>query len=200
MMKYSKQPALALPEYGRNIQNMVNHCLSIPDRVERNFCARSIVRIMSGMFPEFKVNNGNNENVYWDHLAIMADFKLDIDYPCEVIRKDQLEKQPTKVPYPDNDIIYRHYGHIVQELIKKASEMKPGEEREALSLMIANQMKRSYANWNKPEVTDFRIFKDLYEFSDGEIELSEDRHILSKPEIHQQDNTTKQGNKKKKKK
>ncbi|MDY6122177.1 MAG: DUF4290 domain-containing protein [Porphyromonas sp.] len=198
-MKYNKQPALALPEYGRNIQNMVNHCLTIQDRDERNFCANSIVRIMSGMFPEFKTNNGNKDNVYWDHLAIMADFNLDIDYPCEIIHKDQLERHPSKVPYSDNDIIYRHYGHISQELIKKAMEMPEGEEREALAMMIANQMKQSYVNWNKPEVTDYRIFKDLYEFSDGEIELTEGTHILNKPEIFVQEASPKGGKKKKKK-
>lgn len=146
-MKYNKQPALALPEYGRNIQNMVNHCLTIQDRDERNFCANSIVRIMSGMFPEFKTNNGNKDNVYWDHLAIMADFNLDIDYPCEIIHKDQLERHrpPKFLFYSDNDIIYRKLWAYLTRADKKAMEMPEGEERaRGLAMMIANQMKQSY--------------------------------------------------------
>ena len=56
----------------------------------------------------------------WDHLAIMADFKLDIDYPYEVIRKDNLITKPETVPYPSTKIRYRHYGRTLEVLIKKA--------------------------------------------------------------------------------
>lgn len=198
-MKYNSElKVLALPEYGRNIQNMVDYCKTIKDRDERNYCARSIIRVMHNMIPELQTDNGNNQNVYWDHLAIMSGFDLDVDYPEGTVRQEQLYTEPKAVEYPDNDIIYRHYGHIIQSLIEKATDMEPGEERDALSYMIANQMKRSYALWNKPEVTDFKIFKDLYEFSDGAIELTEENCILEKVDQSVKDNA--KSNKKKKKK
>lgn len=183
-MKYNSElKVLALPEYGRHIQNMVDYCKTIENREERNYCARSIIKVMHNMLPELQIDNGNNQNVYWDHLAIMSNFSLDVDYPEGTIKQEQLYTEPQPVEYPDNDIIYRHYGHILQSLIEKASEMEPGKEREELSYLIANQMKRSYATWNKPEVSDFKIFKDLYEFSDGTIELTEENCVLEKVDV-----------------
>lgn len=174
----SKMEPLAIPEYGRNIQNMVNHCMTITDREERNKCAQSIIVIMGNMFPERRENN-DSKHILWDHLAIMSGFKLDIDYPMVIISKELLERKPQSVPYSDNDIVYRHYGHLIQEMIQKACSMEQGEERHALELFIANQMKRSYLTWNKDAVDDYKIFKDLYELSEGRIELTEDTCRLS---------------------
>ncbi|PVZ09287.1 DUF4290 domain-containing protein [Porphyromonas loveana] len=176
----SKMEPLAIPEYGRNIQNMVNYCKTIADRDERNRCAQTIIAIMGNMFPERR-ENGETKHILWDHLAIMAGFDLDIDFPMEIISKELLAKKPMAVQYSDNDIIYRHYGHLIQEAIQKACAMEPGEERHALELLIANQMKRSYLAWNKDTVDDYKIFKDLYELSEGRIELTEESCHLSIP-------------------
>ncbi|WP_373810344.1 DUF4290 domain-containing protein, partial [Porphyromonas loveana] len=103
----SKMEPLAIPEYGRNIQNMVNYCKTIADRDERNRCAQTIIAIMGNMFPERR-ENGETKHILWDHLAIMAGFDLDIDFPMEIISKELLAKKPMAVQYSDNDIIYRH--------------------------------------------------------------------------------------------
>lgn len=51
-MKYNtEEKKLVMPEYGRNIQNMVDYCITIQDREERKRCADTIINIMGNMFP-----------------------------------------------------------------------------------------------------------------------------------------------------
>ena len=110
----------------------------------------------------------------WDHLAIMADFKLDIDYPVEIVKKESLEIAPDRIPYSQSKIRYRHYGHFIQDLIAIAVDYEEGEEKQQLLKMIANHMKKDYINWNKDGVEDQKIFDDLYELSGGKIKLTPD--------------------------
>lgn len=169
---------LALPEYGRNIQNMVDHCLTIENKEERNRCANTIISIMGNMFPHLRDVN-DFKHILWDHLAIMSDFKLEVDYPYEIIKKENLHQRPPRVPYNDNEIIYRHYGETLECLIEKASEMEEGEEKEILVHLIANQMKKSYLIWNKDSVDNRKILKDLAELSEGKIVRSEETFKLA---------------------
>ena len=128
-MKYNTQERhLALPEYGRSVQKMVDHALTIEDRDERQRCANTIVKIMGNMFPLLK-DMPDFKQKLWDHLAIMSDFKLDIDYPYEVVRPDSLHCNPERIPYANGRIRYRHYGRLLEDLIHKAVEMPEGEER-----------------------------------------------------------------------
>ncbi len=169
-MDYNTQlKKLALPEYGRNMQNMVDYCLTIQDREERRRCANAIISIMGNMFPHLRDVN-DFKHILWDHLAIMADFKLDIDYPYEIIRKEDLYSKPGKVEYSHPDMTYRHYGKTLEKMIRLACDYPEGAQREQLILLVANHMKKSYVQWNK-EVDDKRIFIDLYEMSRGKIDL-----------------------------
>jgi len=168
---------IPLPEYGHHIQHMVDHCLTITDRDERTRCAHAIIKTMAIIRPE-QAKKADDNKVLWDHLAIMSHFALDIDYPVEVVQEEIFKGAPTPLSYPEDDIIYRHYGHIIQELIKKACEMPEGEERGALTLSIANRMKQAYILWNKRSVEDYTIFKDLYELSNGQLILTEEKHQL----------------------
>jgi len=168
-MEYNtKLKRLSLPEYGRNIHNMVDFCLTLTDREERNRCANAIISIMGNLFPHLREVN-DYKRMLWDHLAIIADFKLDVDYPYEIIRKEQLHKRPPKIPYYSSAIIYRHYGEILETMIYKASEMEEGEAKEEFIRLIANQMKRSYVAWNKDTVDNRKILKDLADISEGRI-------------------------------
>lgn len=196
MLNYNtQQPKLILPEYGRNIQQMVNHCLTIKDREERTKCAYSIIAVMANLFPALK-DGEDNKRKLWDHLAIMAGFKLDVDAPYELIAADKLATVPNKVPYSTNTIRYRHYGKDIEKLIIKASEMEEGEERTELCRLIANQMKKLMLAVNHDGVDDSKIFKDLAEMSHGAI--------IIKPEemkLHEFKTAPQQpGNKKKKRK
>lgn len=173
-MEYNtQQRRLPLPEYGRSVQNMVDHALTIEDREERQICANTIVKIMKGMFPQFKDNAELNQKL-WDHLAIMSDFKLDIDYPVEIVKKESLHVKPDRVPYPQSKLRYRHYGRFVQDFINVAAGYEEGEEKRQLINLIANQMKKDYQNWNKDGVDNQRIVDDLCELSDGKIKITVD--------------------------
>ena len=164
---------MRLPEYGRSIQNMVDHALTIEDRAERQRCANTIINIMGGMFPHLR-DVPDFKHKLWDHLAIMSDFKLDIDYPFEVIPKNNLASKPEPVPYPCTKIRYRHYGRTLEVLIQKACELPEGDEKQNLVALICNHMKKDYMTWNKDTVDDRKIADDLYELSDGKLQMTED--------------------------
>ncbi|MCQ2288231.1 MAG: DUF4290 domain-containing protein [Muribaculaceae bacterium] len=197
MLTYNSQlKQLLLPEYGRNVQQMVDHCMEIADREERNRCAFTIVSIMDNMFPENRTEEGYKRKL-WDHLAIMSDFKLDIDYPYEVVKQDNLDSKPEMLKYQLEPIKYRHYGKIIERMIDRAAEYPEGEERDALVMLLANHMKKLIFQINKEDVEDGKIFKDLYNYSRGRINLHVDTHSLHEfKEAPQQNN----GGKKKKKK
>lgn len=172
MLNYNTQlKRLKLPEYGRTIQSMVDHCLAIADRDERTQCAYAIVKSMSKINPSAE-RNEESERKLWDHLAIMSDFQLDIDYPFEVVKPENLDSKPEPVLYTSNPIRYRHYGKNIVDMIAVASDMPQGEERDELVLLIANHMKKTMLAVNRDGVEDEKVFRDLTELSHGSIRLS----------------------------
>ena len=178
-MEYNtQQRKLPLPEYGRSVQNMVDHALTIEDREERQRCANTIVKIMGGMFPYLRDESDNNQKL-WDHLAIMSDFKLDIDYPVEVVKKESLEVKPERIVYPKHTYRFRHYGQYVQSLVKKAAEYEEGEEKSQLINLIANQMRKDFQNWNKDCIDVQKIVDDLATLTDGALKVDpESIHLV----------------------
>ena len=167
----TQQKKLIMPEYGRNVQQMIDHCVSIEDREERTRCANTIINIMGNLFPHLR-DVDDFKHKLWDHLAIMSDFKLDIDYPYEIIRKENLRTKPDRIPYTLTPIRYRHYGKTLERMIKKCEDYPDGPERDQLISLLANHMKKSFLTWNKEVVDDDKIFKDLREYSHGRIGLS----------------------------
>ena len=169
MLRYNTQmKPLRLPEYGRNIQKMVDFCLTIEDRQERTDCAFAIVKSMANLFPELK-SNGQYSHKLWDHLAIMSDFRLDIDYPVEVVQQENLTSRPAPIPYKDNELRRRPYGRTILSMIDVAAGMEEGPERDALIALVANQMKKLLIETNRDGVDDRRVFNDLRELSQGRI-------------------------------
>jgi hypothetical protein len=152
---------------------MVDFALTVEDNEERNRVAKSIIAVMGNMYPHLR-DVSDFRHKLWDHLAIMSDFKLDIDSPFESPTKEKLTEKPEKVPYSNQKIRYRHYGKTIESLIEKAIELEDEKEKEALILMIANHMKKSYINWNKDSVPDDKIFEDIVEYSDGKLTISEE--------------------------
>jgi len=178
----SNREKLPLPEYGRNIQNMVNYILTLNDRKERNRAAQSIIDIMGTMYPYLR-DIQDFKHKLWDHLAIMANFKLDIDYPYNPPTPEAFKTHPAKIPYNTNQIKYRHYGKILEMMIEKAENYEPGEERDYLIKLIANHMKKSYLTWNKDFVEDSKVVHDLEEMSDGTIRLTNYQLADIKPDV-----------------
>ena len=174
-MKYNTQEkALPMPEYGRAVQKMVDHAITIEDRAERQRCANTIIAVMGNMFPQLRDVAEFNHKL-WDHLAVMADFKLDIDYPFELVDPITLHPTPKPLSYPKGNIRYRHYGRCIEEMIKRACDMPEGGERDELLRLIAAQMKKEYILWNKDNVEDSKIIEDIREYSNGQIVLSEEK-------------------------
>jgi len=182
----STRRKLVLPEYGRNIQKMVNHIKTIEDRDERNKAARTLVSIMQNMVPHSKDPNELKHKL-WDHLAIISNFDLDIDSPFDLPDKAKFSAKPEAIPYHKNPIKYKHYGRSIELMIDKAVEMEDGETKTRLIKLIANHMKRSHVAWNKSHVPDELIFRDLRTLSNGKLEISKDlvlseaRQFISKP-------------------
>lgn len=178
MLTYNtKMKKMVLPEFGRNVQNMVDHCISIEDRDERNRCARRIVRIMSNLFPELLGENGSTQNI-WNHLMIISNFQLDVDFPCEVITEEQLHPKPDTIPYLQGTIRRRDYGRNIQYMIKVVADMEEGPEKDALISMLAHHMKKLMLIHNKEGVDDALILRDLAQYSDGKIVLNPETYIL----------------------
>ena len=176
-MQYNTQKEkLLLPEYGRNIQNMVDHCVAIADPEERRRCAYAVIDTMGNLFPHLRDVN-NFKHILWDHLAIMSDFQLDIEYPYEVIKKEDLYSAPGHLDYSRPTMRFRHYGKILERMVKIASDMEEGEPREQLIRMLLGQMKRSYTQWNK-EADDEKIFHDLRDLSKGKIDLNSSHYTI----------------------
>lgn len=171
MLEYNTQKEkLVLPEYGRNVQQMVDHCMSIEDREERTRCAYAIIDIMSNLFSNLRDVDDFNK-MLWNQLAIISDFKLEIDYPCEVLKPENLHSRPEPVEYELRPIKFRHYGKILEELIDIAADMPEGEERTQLVMLLAHHMKKMMLAVNKDGVDDDKIFKDLAYYSKGKILL-----------------------------
>lgn len=175
MLTYNtQQPGLVLPEYGRTIQNMVNHCKTIEDRDKRNECAQTIIAAMANLFPQVK-NSVEDRMKLWDHLAIMSGFELDIDYPVEIVNAEQLSSRPQPLRYANEPMHYRHYGRNIELMLEKACEMEEGAERDELVQTIANHMKKSLIIDMNDYVDDRRIFQDILQISRGLIRLDAER-------------------------
>lgn len=176
-MEYNtKKEKLVLPEYGRNIHNMVNHCVALEDKEQRTKCAYSLIEIMGNMFPHLR-NVNDFKHILWDHLAIMSDFKLDIDYPYEIIKKEELIAHPQRIEYSRPTMKYRHYGKTIERMIDAAVKMPEGDEKDQFLRLLTTQMKQSYIQWNR-EANDATILDDLAELSDNKIKLDPDNYHI----------------------
>lgn len=168
---------ITLPEFGRNIQKMVDYCMSIEDRDERTRCAYGVVEIMANLFPEL-VKYKTDYSQIWDQINIISNFQLDVDFPCEVITREKLNPKPYKIPYTAGPMRYRHYGKSIERMIEVVGDMEPGEDKDLLISMIAHHMKKLMLIHNKEGVDDAKILKDLREYSEGHIDLDPATYLL----------------------
>lgn len=178
----TQREKLILPEYGREIQNMVDHAIQIEDRDERQRCAETIIGIMERMFPQNKENNDHQQKL-WDHLALMSRFQLDIDWPFDVQQAARIAVKPEPLSYPMTQIPVRHYGNMIFEMFEKLKNMDPGPERDELARMTANQMKRNLAQWSHGSADDEKVVSDIARFTDGIIQLDLDNFKFEKVEF-----------------
>jgi len=169
---------LVLPEYGRNIQRMVQLTKAEPDDEKRNKMAKAIIAIMGNMNPHLR-DVADFKHKLWDHLAIIAEFDLDIESPYDTPVVENFNQKPEVVPYNTQVTKFKHYGQTIEKMVKVAVDMEEGELKEILIELIANHMKKSYLTWNKEVVADEQIFKDLKILSEGKIDLHTDKTTLT---------------------
>ncbi|MBD5194152.1 MAG: DUF4290 domain-containing protein [Bacteroidales bacterium] len=170
------EPVL-LPEYGRNLQGLVDYCVNIPDREERTACAYAVADTMAALYPSLVGDNQDYSQI-WNHINIMSRFELDIDWPCEVMTAEKLHPVPERLPYTTSEIRFRHYGKNIEKMIEVVSDLEEGEEKQTLISMIANQMKKLMLQHNPEGVDDAKILKDLKKYSNGKIDLDPETNIL----------------------
>jgi hypothetical protein len=162
---------MIIPEYGRNVQKMVDHLSTIEDRNERNEQTQNLIDIIGNLNPQIR-DVPDFKHKLWDHLFIMSDFKLDVDSPYPVPAPESLYEKPESVAYPARSNSYRHYGNISKDMVKHCVTLEEGEYKERLVNAIANHMKKTYLLWNKDTVDDEVILKQMRDLSDGKLDLS----------------------------
>ena len=178
-LEYNTERAhLIIPEYGRHIQKMVDQCIALEDREERNKCAKSIISVMGNLNPHLR-DVPDFQHKLWDQLFIISDFKLDVDSPYPKPSIEELKQAPEPLSYPQNFPKYRFYGNNIKRMIDVAVTWEEGELKDALIYTIANHMKKSFLNWNKDTVEDDVIFKHLFELSNGAINVKTEDEELS---------------------
>lgn len=179
----TQRKKMKLPEYGRNMHKMVDHVMGIEDRQERMMAVKSIIDVMGMMYPYLRDINEFKHKL-WDHIAIISDFKLDIDYPYDPPKPETFIEKPRYVPYDQSEITYRHYGKIIEQFIISTVQMDDENPNKNANIeLIANQMKKSYLLWNKDAVEDTKIVKDLNELSKGRLKPKPDIHLQEINEI-----------------
>ena len=192
---------LKIPEYGRNVQRMVDYCLTIEDKEHRSKVAQSIIDVIGNLNPAIR-DAPDYAHKLWDHLFIMSDFELDVDSPYPIPTAESFVGLPDEVRYPQKSRRFRHYGSIVKNMIGHALQLDEGEEKDALVYGIAYAMKRNYLKYNKDTVSDATILGDLAEMSEGKLKLDkfdlphEKAFGITQAERKQGQNTRKKKNKK----
>jgi len=195
----TEREQIVISEYGRNIQVMINNLKGIEDRNERSRAAAYIVSVMEQMHPEVKEVDDYKHKL-WDHLYVIAGYDLDIDSPFEKPTPEGEKGRPQRVEYRSNYIKFGHYGIYVVNMIKACSKIEDETKRTELAMILANQMKRNYLNWNKNVVNDQVIIDDLAEMSDGCLVLPAGTRLIATNEVLAKDPQPTNNQKKKKKK
>ena len=163
---------LYIPEYGRNVQKMVNYLKTIEDREKRNEQARAIIKVMEILNPAVHLEE-DFEHKLWDHLYIISGFDLDIDSPYPMPEPESLNQKPEPVPMNGKPIKATHYGRNIENIINLIAEKEDGEVKTAMISQLAVYMRQQYLIWNKDTVADETIFQDIEKLSDNRIKVPE---------------------------
>ena len=177
-MKYNTaRDHLVLPEYGRNVQKMVDHATTIQNKEERNKCVKTIIDFMGQMNPQLRDLKEFNHKL-WDDLFIISKFQLEADSPYPLPEPKKLDERPEKMPYPKNKIKFPFYGAALENMIRYAVNQNDGRDKEIMTGMIANHMKKSYLLFNKHSVSNDTIILHLKQLSDNKLTLPKDFEFI----------------------
>ena len=168
----TQREKLVMPEYGREIQKMVDVAVGLPTKEERNLCAQTIIRQMENKNTQLRTTP-DYEHTLWDHLYLMSHKQLDIDWPYDVNEAEKILSKPQPMAHPvhDEQAHLRHYGRLLTQVFEKLKTMPEGKERDELVRQTANQMKRDLMAWGHGSIEDEKVADDLARDTDGVIQL-----------------------------
>lgn len=169
---------LILPEYGRNVQNMIAYAMEIENREERNRAAQAIIEVMGQLNPHLR-DVDDFRHKLWTHLFVMSDFKLDVDSPYEKPKPEVLAERPEIMDYPTSKIKYGHYGQYTQKILESAKDVTDEKEKEYLKSSMANFMKKQFLAHNNDAVENNVIAMQLKELSKGELVLENPDELVN---------------------
>lgn len=172
----TEREKLEMPEYGRNVLEMVEHLKEIPDRAKRSEQAKAVVKVMELLNPAVKTQE-NYEHKLWDHLFMIADYDLDIDSPYPVPEREDRTVPPMSIPLNKRPIRATHYGRNIESIIDLIAGEPEGELKNSMLRSLAIYMRQQYLIWNKDSVADETIFADIEKLSDGRIHIPEDMEL-----------------------
>ncbi|MCH5181207.1 MAG: DUF4290 domain-containing protein [Prevotellaceae bacterium] len=157
---------LVMPEYGRLVQKMVAHALTLETKELRQAYAGRIIATMEKTAPGNRGTESLRKKL-WEHLAILANYKLDIDYPYPIA--PQTEVRPGKLAYPGHKIRMRHYGHLIEQLAERTDRSLTGEARETAARLTAYRMKYAMSQWKGDTPDSAQAVHDLAAYTDGHL-------------------------------
>lgn len=169
----TQRDQLIMPEYGREIQKMVDYAVALPTKQERQICAETIASMMMARAKQ-TLDVEDLQRAIWDHLYLISRKKLDIDWPYPIDNAEKINTKPEPMPLPgtaDGHVRLRHYGRLMEKSFEKLTSMPPGKERDDLTKVIANQMKRDLATWGRGSMDDEKVADDLARYTHGVIQL-----------------------------
>ena len=169
LMEYNTtRNELIMKEYGRHVQKMIEHILTIedPDRRQRN--AQAAIELMGFLNPHLK-NVEDFRHKLWDHLFLIADFKLDVKSPYPIPTRETLKAKPDPLPYPKRQPKFSHLGKNLEVVINKALKEENPDKRLGFANAVAYYMKLAYNNWHKEIVHDDAIQSELSNITQGQL-------------------------------
>lgn len=170
----TQRSEIILKEYGRSVQNMVEHLRSIPDKEKRTKLAASLIELIKQLNPSIKEQPEDPQRM-WDDIYIMSNFDLDLDIPYPIPPRDVLQKKPNRMPYPQSNVRFRHYGKNIEKLVQEAMKKEDPKEREEMVIYLGKLMKTFFSSWNKEILDDSVILKDIYAMSGGTLSMNLDK-------------------------
>jgi hypothetical protein len=159
---------LTMREYGRHVQKMIEHVLTIEDPERRQRNTYAVIELMGFLNPHLK-NVEDFRHKLWDHLFLISDFKLDVKSPYPIPTRETLKAKPHPLPYPKRHPRYSHLGKNLEVVIKKALKEENPDKRLGFANAIAYYMKLAYNNWHKETVHDDAIQSELSNITEGQL-------------------------------
>lgn len=159
---------LALREYGRHIQRMVEYVMTIEEPEKRQKNAQVVVETMGILNPQLK-NVEDYKQKFWDHLFEISDYTLDVKSPYPIPTREEAKARPKPLPYPKRHPRYSHLGKNLELVINKALEVEDADKKLGFANAIAYYMKLAYNNWHKELVADDVIQSEMNALTNGQL-------------------------------